>query len=194
MRVAIFTGSSPGPGDHADGVAEFARHLARCGVGIVYGGAKVGLMGVMADAALSAGGEVIGVIPRFFDGPEIAHTGLTRLDTVPDMHSRKARMADLADAFIALPGGAGTMDELFEALTWGQLGLHAKPVALLNLGGFYDLLIRQLHVMRDAGYLDATYLDALGVVSSVDEFLSFVASYRHPTRKLDTPGATVDAR
>jgi uncharacterized protein (TIGR00730 family) len=175
VRVAVFTGSSPGPDDHAAGVAEFARHLARSGVGIVYGGAKVGLMGVVADAALSAGGEVIGVVPRFFECPEIAHAGLTRLETVPDLHARKARRAELADAFIALPGGAGTLDELFEAVTWGQLGLHAKPVALLNLGGFYDLLIGQMHLMRDAGYLDAAYLGTLGVVSDADEFLGFVA-------------------
>jgi len=110
-------------------------------------------MGVAADAALLAGGEVIGVMPRHLVDQEIAHDGLTRLDVVADMHQRKARMAELADSFVALPGGAGTLEELFEAWTWGQLGLHAKPAALLDIGGFYRPLVEQLHVMSAAGYL-----------------------------------------
>lgn len=161
----------------------FARQLALAGAGIVYGGARVGLMGIVADAALSAGGEVFGVMPRHLIDREIAHDGLTRLDVVADMHQRKARMAELADAFVALPGGAGTLEELFEAWTWGQLGLHDKPVALLDIAGFYRPLLGQLQVMSDAGYLGEGHLQALGVVATAGEFLEFVAGYRHPPRK-----------
>lgn len=187
VRVAVFTGSSTGPASYAQSVAEFARELVEAGAGIVYGGGKVGLMGVVADAALAAGGEVIGVMPRHLVDREIAHHGLTRLDVVADMHERKARMADLADAFVAAPGGAGTMEELFEVWTWGQLGLHAKPTALLNTGGFYRPLIEQLHVMADTGYLGEAALEALGVVSTAGEFLDFVGRYRHPQRRWSTP-------
>jgi uncharacterized protein (TIGR00730 family) len=183
VRVAVFTGSSAGPAAHTEAVAAFATGLVRAGAGIVYGGGRAGLMGTLADAALAAGGDVIGVMPRdLFEG-EIAHTGLTRLDVVADMHQRKARMTELADAFVALPGGAGTMDELFEAWTWGQLGLHAKPVALLDACGFYQPLTEQLRVMSGAGYLSGAHLQALGVVSSAEEFLAFVAGYEHPPRK-----------
>jgi uncharacterized protein (TIGR00730 family) len=118
---------------------------------VVYGGGRVGLMGVLADAALSAGGEVIGVTPQHLVDQEIAHRGLTHLHVVADMHQRKARMAGLAEAFVALPGGAGTIEELFEAWTWGQLGLHAKPTALLDIDGFYRPLVEQLRVMTSAG-------------------------------------------
>jgi uncharacterized protein (TIGR00730 family) len=187
VRVAVFTGSATGPAAYAQSVAGFARELAEAGTGIVYGGGKVGLMGVVADAALAAGGEVIGVMPRHLVDREIAHGGLTRLDVVADMHERKARMADLADAFVAAPGGAGTMEELFEVWTWGQLGLHAKPTALLNTGGFYRPLIEQLHVMSDAGYLGEANLRALGVVSTAGEFLEFAAGYQHPPRKWSPP-------
>jgi len=189
VRVAVFTGSAAGPAAHAEGVASFARQLAQAGAGIVYGGGKVGLMGIVADAALLAGGEVIGVMPRHLVDQEIAHAGLTRLDVVAGMHQRKARMAALADAFIALPGGAGTLEELFEAWTWGQLGLHAKPAALLDIDGFYRPLTEQLRVMSAAGYLSDAHLRALGVVSGAGEFLEFVAGYRHPPRKWAKGGA-----
>jgi len=183
VRVAIFTGSSPGPGTHVRTATAFAAGLAARGVAIVYGGGRVGLMGVVADAALAAGGEVIGVIPGYLADREIAHRGLTRLEVVPNMHERKARMAELADAFIALPGGAGTLDEIFEAWTWGQLGLHAKPVALFDVDGFYEPLLQQLNVMAATGYLDQAYMSALGLVSDADKFLRFVAAYRHPLPK-----------
>jgi uncharacterized protein (TIGR00730 family) len=187
VRVAVFTGSATGPADYTQSVAGFARELAEAGTGIVYGGGKAGLMGVVADAALAAGGEVIGVMPRHLVDREIAHGGLTRLDVVADMHERKARMAELADAFAAAPGGAGTMEELFEVWTWGMLGLHAKPSALLNVAGFYGPLIEQLRVMSDKGYLGEAQLQALGVVTTAGEFLDFVASYRHPARKWPLP-------
>jgi uncharacterized protein (TIGR00730 family) len=187
VRVAIFTGSSPGPDVHGRAAATFAAGLATAGVGIVYGGGRVGLMGVVADAALAAGGEVIGVIPGFLVDREVAHMGLSRLEVVANMHERKARMAELADAFVALPGGAGTLDELFEAWTWGQLGLHTKPVALFDVDGFYRPLLDQLNAMTTMGYLDPAYLASVGQVSSAGDFLQFVAHYAYPQAKWSAP-------
>ncbi len=183
MRVAVFTGSRSGPPSHSAAAARFAADLARGGVGIVYGGGHVGMMGVVADAALAAGGEVVGVIPQHLVDDELAHPGLPRLDVVATMHERKARMAELADVFVALPGAAGTLEELFEAWTWGMLGLHAKPAALLDVDGFWQPLLEQLRRMVDDGYLDRPRLDALGVVRSAGELLEFVAGYEHPPRK-----------
>jgi hypothetical protein len=183
VRIAVFTGSQDGPPSHRAAAADFATELARAGVGIVYGGGRVGLMGVVADAALAAGGEVVGVIPQHLVDDELAHPGLPRLEVVQSMHERKALMADLADGFIALPGAAGTLEELFEAWTWGMLGLHAKPTALLDVDGFWQPLLTQLRHMVDAGYLDGRRLDALGVVHSAEGLLSFVEGYRHPARK-----------
>ncbi len=183
MRDAVFTGSRSGPPSHTATAARFAADLARGGVGIVYGGGHVGMMGVVADAALAAGGEVVGVIPQHLVDDELAHPGLPRLDVVATMHERKARMAELADVFVALPGAAGTLEELFEAWTWGMLGLHAKPAALLDVDGFWQPLLAQLRRMVDDGYLDGARLDALGVVGSAAELLGFVRSYEHPPRK-----------
>jgi uncharacterized protein (TIGR00730 family) len=183
VRVAVYTGSSPGPAAHADAAAKFGQRLAEAGLGIVYGGGKAGLMGIVADAALAAGGEVIGVIPQHMMDTEIGHHGLTRLEIVPGMHERKARMAEQADAFAVLPGGAGTMEEFFEVWTWGQLGLHAKPVALIDVDGFYRPLLDQLRAMSRAGYITESYLASLGRVGNADEFLSFVAGYRPPPLK-----------
>jgi len=183
VRVAVFTGSADGPQQHRIAAAGFARALAEAGVGLVYGGARVGLMGVVADAALAAGGEVIGVMPQALVDREIAHLGLTRLDVVGSMHERKARMAELASAFVALPGGAGTLEELFEAWTWGQLDLHDKPTALLDVDGFYGPLVEQLRVMTTTGYLDRRYIDALGVVQDAAGLLEFIDGYRHPGSK-----------
>lgn len=183
MRIAVFCGSSPGTDSHAKATAALGTRLAKLGVGIVYGGAHVGLMGTLADSALAAGGEVIGVIPQHLVDREVAHDGLTRSEVVDTMHERKARMAALADAFVALPGGAGTLEELFEVFTWGQLGLHAKPTALLDIDAFYRPLLDQLLRMVDQGYLRAPYFDALGVVHDAEELLGFVADYRHPGGK-----------
>jgi uncharacterized protein (TIGR00730 family) len=183
MRIAIFCGSSRTPTLHDEAAAAFARALVARGIGVVYGGGRVGLMGVVADAALAAGGEVIGVMPQHLVDLEVAHRGVSRLEVVSSMHERKARMAELAEAFIAMPGGAGTLEEIFEAWTWGQLGLHEKPCALLDLGGFYGPLIEQLRLMARTGYVGQPQLDALGIVSDADEFLEFVDSYRHPSRK-----------
>jgi uncharacterized protein (TIGR00730 family) len=187
MRIAVFTGSHSGPPAHQQAAAAFATDLARAGVGIVYGGGDVGLMGVVADAALAVGGEVVGVIPQHLVDDEVAHRGLPRLEVVATMHERKAVMADLSDAFVALPGAAGTLEELFEAWTWGMLGLHAKPVALLDVDGFWQPQLAQLRRMVDDGYLDAARLDALGVVQDAAGLLAFVADYVHPARKWTAP-------
>jgi uncharacterized protein (TIGR00730 family) len=187
VRIAVFTGSQTGPTSHAEAAAAFAQELAKAGVGIVYGGGRAGLMGVVADAALAAGGEVVGIIPQHLVDDEMAHPGLPRLEVVSSMHERKALMADLSDAFVALPGAAGTLEELFEAWTWGMLGLHAKPTALLDVDGFWTALLTQLRRMVDDGYLDGRRLDALGVVHGAKELLAFVEGYEHPARKWTSP-------
>ena len=183
MRVAVFTGSQSGPPSHRVAAAAFATDLARAGVGIVYGGGRVGLMGVVADAALAAGGEVVGVIPQHLVDDEVAHPGLPRLDVVDSMHERKARMAELADVFVALPGAAGTLEELFEAWTWGMLGLHAKPTALIDPDGFWEPLVAQLDLMTKSGYLSTGYRQSLGVVGTAAEYLAWVKDYEHPVSK-----------
>ena len=152
--ICVFCGSSSGvKGTYVDAARAFADHAARRGIRLVYGGASVGLMGSIADAALRAGGEVIGVIPRALVDREIAHSGLTKLHVVDTMHERKAMMAELSDAFVALPGGLGTLEELFEVWTWGMLGLHAKPYAILNVDGYYSPLIDFLDHARDEGFI-----------------------------------------
>ena len=141
-RACVFCGSSSGADpSYAGAAAALGGLLAEHRITLVYGGAHVGLMGVLADAVLGSGGRAVGVIPRALSDMEVAHPGLTELHEVDSMHERKALMADLADAFIALPGGFGTLDELCEVLTWAQLGLHHKPVALLNVDGYYDALL-----------------------------------------------------
>ena len=138
QRICVFCGSSPGARPaYAEATAEVGRLLAGEGIGVVYGGGHVGLMGVLADAAMEAGGEVIGVMPQALVDREIAHTGIADLRVVRSMHERKALMAELADAFVALPGGAGTLDELFEIYTWSQLGIHAKPCGLLDVEEYW---------------------------------------------------------
>ncbi|PVZ09709.1 MULTISPECIES: TIGR00730 family Rossman fold protein [unclassified Pseudomonas] len=139
--VCVFCGASSGANPaYRDAAEQLGRALAERGLTLVYGGGKVGLMGVVADAAMAAGGEVIGVIPEALKALEVGHAGLSRLEVVDGMHARKARMAELADAFIALPGGLGTLEELFEVWTWGQLGYHGKPLGLLEVNGFYQKL------------------------------------------------------
>jgi len=147
----------------AEAARAVGEALAARGVGLVYGGANVGLMGVVADAALGGGGEVIGVIPRGLEGREVAHRGLTALHVTDGMHARKQMMYALADAFVALPGGFGTLDELFEILTWAQLGDHRKPVGLLNVAGFYDGLLAFIATQADAGLLLPEYRGLLRV-------------------------------
>ncbi|MEA2454312.1 MAG: hypothetical protein QOI45_574 [Thermoleophilaceae bacterium] len=150
-RVCVFCGSSPGARPaYAEATAELGRLLAADGIGLVYGGGAVGLMGVLADSVLAAGGEAIGVIPQALVDREIGHSGLTELRVVGSMHERKALMAELADAFVALPGGLGTLEELFEVYTWAQLGLHRKPCGLLDVEHYYAGIVEFLeHAVRE---------------------------------------------
>ena len=141
-RICVFCGSSPGSRpEYRAATEELGTELARRNIGLVYGGGNIGLMGVIADAVLKAGGEVMGVIPENLMAREVGHNGLTKLHVVPSMHERKALMADLSDAFVALPGGFGTLEEFCEVVTWTQLGLHAKPCGILNVRGYYSPLL-----------------------------------------------------
>jgi hypothetical protein len=174
-RVCVFCGSNTGlrPEYRAEAVA-LGRLLGKSGLGLVYGGAQVGLMGALADAALANGGEVIGVIPRSLAAVEVAHQGLTKLNLVETMHERKALMAQEADAFIALPGGFGTLDEFFEILTWAQLGIHAKPCLMVNTGGYYDHLLSFLEVAIEDGFLKGENRAYIHVVGNAAEALQQV--------------------
>ncbi|MEJ2421981.1 MAG: TIGR00730 family Rossman fold protein [Acidobacteriota bacterium] len=164
MRVCVFCGSSRGFGPVYAGAAEqLGRSLGERGIGLVYGGGHIGLMGVAADAALAAGGEVIGVIPQALLDRELGHRGLTELRVVQTMHERKALMNRLCEAFIALPGGYGTLDELCEALTWAQLGIHQKPCILLNVEGFFDQLLALFDHQVEEGFLAAEHRRLLRV-------------------------------
>jgi uncharacterized protein (TIGR00730 family) len=153
LRICIFAGSRSGAGTFRDAAAELGRALAARSIGVVFGGGAIGLMGAVADAALAAGGEVIGVIPEFLCHSEIPHKSLTQLRVTQSMHERKQQMAELSDAYIALPGGIGTLEETFEAWTWLQLGIQRKPIGLLNVAGFYDGLERFLDDVTASGFL-----------------------------------------
>lgn len=179
--LCVFCGSSPGrsPGFAAAG-RRLGAALAERGVRLVYGGGRVGIMGEVADAVLAAGGEAVGVIPRALVEREVGHTGLTELRVVESMHERKALMAELADGFAALPGGIGTMEELFEVWTWGQLGLHRKPYALLDVEGYYRPLIDFLDHMVEAGFLPEGHRAMLLVESDPERLLERLAAFRPP--------------
>ncbi len=170
-RVCIFCGSSTGTRPaYAEAARKVGGLLGKWGVGIVYGGGQIGMMGILADAALEAGGEVIGVIPRFLIDRELGHSGVTELRIVETMHERKALMADLSQAFIALPGGFGTLEELCEMLTWAQLGLHPNPCGVLNIEGFFDPLLSFLDHAVEEGFLAERHRSLL-LESSDPEFL-----------------------
>jgi uncharacterized protein (TIGR00730 family) len=168
--VAVYCGSADGsnPAFRAEATA-LGKAIAAAGLGLVYGGASVGLMGAVADAALAGGAEVTGVLPEVLAGKEIAHAGLTSLEMVPTMHERKARMAALADAFLVLPGGYGTLDELMEAVTWAQLGMHAKPCILINTASFWNGLLAFLDSTVAAGFLKAENRQLLLVAGSASD-------------------------
>jgi uncharacterized protein (TIGR00730 family) len=170
----VFCGSKAGvrPEYLAEAV-DLGRLLANAGLGLVYGGARVGLMGALADATLAHGGEVIGVIPRGLAAVEVAHQGLSRLVVVETMHERKAIMAQEADAFLALPGGFGTLDEFFEILTWAQLGIHAKPCLLVNSAGYFNHLLRFLGIAVDEGFLSVESHSYIHVVENAAEALAY---------------------
>ncbi|MET0248707.1 MAG: TIGR00730 family Rossman fold protein [Sphingobium sp.] len=172
-RVAVYCGSAT-PADlrFVEAARGVGRALAARGIGVVYGGGRLGLMGAVADAALDAGGEVIGVIPQALVGAEVAHRGLSELHVVETMHQRKALFTDLSDGFVTLPGGVGTMDELWEAISWAQLGYHVKPVGLLNVGGFYDGLIAFNAHMIETGFIRPQHAGILHHADSIDALLA----------------------
>jgi uncharacterized protein (TIGR00730 family) len=179
--VCVFCGSNAGKEPvYARAADALGRTLARRGIGLVYGGGRVGLMGVIADAALAGGGQVIGVIPKALKAQEVAHDGLTALHVVPDMHTRKAKMAELADGFIAMPGGYGTLEELFEVVTWAQLGLHSRPIALLNAAGYFDGLLGCIDSAVGEGFIRPEHRRLLLVGTEPDALLDAMARYEPP--------------
>lgn len=179
--ITVFCGSSSGSESiyHEQAIL-LGKTLAASKIRIVYGGAKVGLMGAVANAALSEGGNVVGVLPRFLRSKEIAHQGLTELIMVESMHERKTKMHDLSDGIIALPGGFGTLEELFEILTWAQLGLHKKPIGLLNIDGYYDHLNMLLQHMVDKRFLNEINQQMLLISSKPDDLLEKMRNYKAP--------------
>ena len=177
--VCVYCGSNAGARPiYAERAAQLGTRIAQEGLALVYGGGNVGLMGIAADAALAAGGEVIGVIPEQLVGWEVAHRGLTRLEVVANMHERKARMFDLSDAFVALPGGFGTLDEMFEMLTWRQLGLGDKPCAFLDVDGFFAPLVAMMDRMVDERFLHADQRRDLWHGEELDALLAWIRDYR----------------
>lgn len=179
--VVVFCASSPGFDPIWMQTAYGAgRSLAQQGITLVYGGGRVGLMGAVADGALSNNGTVIGVIPHFLNSKEIGHSGVTELIAVDNMHQRKMKMNDLSEAIIALPGGYGTLEELFEMVTWAQLGLHKKPVGLLNINGFYDHLIAFVNNMVEVGLLNKQNQEMLLVADNIEELLAKMNNYIPP--------------
>ncbi len=177
--VCVFCGSSDAVHpDYLAGARQMGRILAQRGLRLVYGGGRTGLMGALADGALQAGGEVIGVIVPSMNTPQLAHNGLTCLEVEPTMHARKARMHQLAEAFVALPGGYGTLDELFEALTWAQIGSHEKPIGLLNLRGYYDPLLAALDHAVNEGFIFAEHRQAICCETDPERLLAAISNHR----------------
>ena len=180
-RVCVFAGSSRGVRpEYIAAARDLGGALARRRMGVVYGGARVGLMGALADAALAGGAPVIGVIPKALVAKEVAHHGLTELRVVASMHERKAMMADLADGFVALPGGWGTVEEFFEVLTWGQLGFHRKPCGLLDAAGYYERLLAFVDHGFDEGFVRREQRPMISVASSAEGLLDVMEAYQAP--------------
>ena len=174
-RLAVYCGSAPGTDPlFADATRATAAAMVNQGVDLVYGGGRLGLMGLIADSVLELGGHVYGVIPDALVDLEVAHTGVSELFHVPNMHERKAKMTDLADAFIALPGGIGTFDELFEAWSWNALGYHAKPFCLLNVAGFWDGMIQFIDHATESGFLSASRRKQLLVATTPEDALELL--------------------
>lgn len=180
-RVSVFCGSSLGnDAIYKQEAFKLGKSLAQKGIGLVYGGAHIGLMGAVADGALSESGEVIGVIPNFLRSKEIAHEGISELILTDTMHQRKSKMNDLCDGVIVLPGGFGTLDEYFEMLTWGQLGLHQKPLGILNTNGYYNHLINHVETMAQEGFLSEDNKSMVIIESEINMLLETMASYQSP--------------
>lgn len=181
QRLCIYCGSSRGTRpEYAAAAQDTGRLLAERGIGVVFGGGSVGMMGAVADAALEAGGEVIGVIPHALAAREVDHTGLTALHKVDTMHERKALMADLADGFVALPGGIGTLEELMEVWTWVQLGIHRQPVGLLNVAGYFDGLLAFIDHAVAEGFVRPAHRDLLTVAGTPADLLDALAHWEPP--------------
>jgi uncharacterized protein (TIGR00730 family) len=179
--ICVFCGSSDAVhADYLTAARQMGALLAQRGIRLIYGGGKTGLMGAVADGALESGGEVIGVIIPSMNTPALAHPGLTRMEVVADMHSRKARMHALAQGYIALPGGFGTFDELFEAITWGQIGAHEKPVGLLNVRGYFDRLLAAIDHAVKEGFIFEEHRQALYCEPQPERLLAAMADHRHP--------------
>lgn len=184
MRIAIYCGSSSGNNTiYQQAATEMGTTLAKHGISLVYGGGQVGLMGAVADAALAAGGEVIGIIPDALESKEIGHNGLSRLEVVTDMHARKKRMAELADGFIAMPGGVGTLEEIFEAWTWAQLGYHQKPCGFLNINGYYNALLQFLDQMTETAFMKPPHRTMVQVSDQPEALLAAFHDYQPPRNK-----------
>jgi len=187
--VCVFCGSSSGSDPaYSEAARATGTALVYRGLQLVYGGGKIGLMGALADAVLSAGGKVVGVMPRDLADSEIAHQGLSELHVVETMHERKARMADLGDAFIALPGGTGTLEEIFEQWTWAQLGVHLKPCGFLNVKGYFDPLLEMIRKMTTEKFMRPEYASMLIVETEPDRLFAKFAAYHPPTRKWSVEG------
>ncbi len=177
-RIAVYCGSAtPANPAYMALASSVGAALAQRGIGVVYGGGRLGLMGAVADAALAAGGEVIGIIPEALVGAEVAHRGCTELHVVPGMHERKRRFTDLSDGFITLPGGVGTMDELWEAISWAQLGYHSKPVGVLNALGFYDHLIAFNRHMAAVGFVREAHRSIMIVEQEIGPLIDAMTAY-----------------
>lgn len=180
--ITVFCGSSFGSDEiYKEQANLLGQTLAKQNIQLIYGGANVGLMGAVADGVLKKGGKAIGVLPHFLQSKEIAHQNLTELILVETMHERKTKMNDLCDGVIVLPGGYGTLEEFFEMITWAQLGLHKKPIAILNIDGFYDDLIKLVQTMVDKGFLKQINKEMLLVSDSIDELLEKMRNYQAPT-------------
>lgn len=174
MNICVYCGSSNGKNKLILNESQkFGRLLAERGHNLVYGGSSLGIMGIIANSVMLHGGEVIGVIPENLFSKEVAHTGITRLITVKDMHQRKSHMAELADAFVAFPGGFGTMEELFEIITWNQIGLLKKPVTVMNLDGYYDPLIKMIDSSVEVGFIKSTNREIVKVAETLEQCLEF---------------------
>lgn len=179
--ICVFSGSSDEiPGVYIDAAVDLGQTLASRGVRIVYGAGCTGLMGAVADSALAAGGEVVGVIPEMFNTPQLVHKNLTALEIVGTMHQRKARMAALSDGFIALPGGFGTLDELFEIITWAQIGLHQKPIGLLNTQGYYDPLLSLVEHARQNGFIYSEHRQLFTYAAHPFALLETMSNHKPP--------------
>jgi uncharacterized protein (TIGR00730 family) len=193
FTIAVYCGSSPGNDPiYLDAATAVGRRLAERGIAVVYGGGHVGLMGAVADGAMRAGGQVTGVIPRSLQQREDSTGQLTELILVETMHERKTIMADRANAFLALPGGPGTLEEITEQWTWAQLGIHEKPCGFLNVAGYYDPLIAMVTAMRDQGFTHPRYIEMLHFDADLDALVDGFVAYRPPARMRLSPGAEMN--